>query len=67
MRKNLATNATNEELTNAADLWKQIHYLDPDLQTTEGGHRSNDGIAIMIAFLFALLLVSGLCLYLRTL
>ena len=67
MRKNLAKNATNDEPGNSANLWNEIHYLDPDLQHAERDQRSSDGIAIIIAFLFGLLLISGLCLYVRTL
>jgi hypothetical protein len=67
MRKNLARNATNDEPGNSADLWNEIRYLDPDFQRAERDQRSSVGMAFIIAFLFGLLLISGLCLYVRTL
>ena len=67
MRKNLARDAIGEEPGNSTDLWNEIHYLDPDLQRAERDQRNGDGIWIIIALLFALLLISGLCLYVRTL
>lgn len=67
MRKNLTRNATNGEPGNSTDLWNEIHYLDPDLQRVERDQRSSDGIGIVIAILFGLLLISGVCLYVRTL
>ena len=66
MRKNLTGNGTNLEPGNSEDLWNEIHYLDPDLQRAERDQRSRDGM-IIIAILFGLLLISGLCLYVRTL
>ena len=66
MRKNLTRNAINHEPGNSEDLWSAIHYLDPDLQRAERDQRSSDGM-IAIAILFGLSLISGLCLYLRTL
>jgi len=66
VRKNLTRNATNGEPGNSEDLWNEIHYLDPDLQRAERDQRSSDGM-IIIAILFGLLLISGLCLYVRTL
>lgn len=65
MRKNLARNAISEEPGNNMELWKEIHYLDPDLQHAERDQRSSDGMGIIIALLFGLLLVSALCLYVR--
>ena len=47
------------------ELWNEIHYLDPDLQHAERDQRSSDGMGIIIALLFGLLLVSALCLYVR--
>jgi hypothetical protein len=67
VRKNLTRNATNGEPGNSTDLWNEIHYLDPDLQRVERDQRSSDGIGIVIAILFGLLLISGVCLYVRTL
>jgi hypothetical protein len=67
VRKNLARDAISEEPGNSIDLWNEIHYLDPDLQRAERDQRSSDGMWIIIALLFALLLISGLCLYVRTL
>ena len=67
MRKNLTRNAINHEPGNSEDLWNEIHYLDPDLQRAKRDQRSSDGIAIAIAILFGLMLISGLCLYVRTL
>lgn len=67
MGKNLARNAISEEPGDSVDLWNEIHYLDPDLQRAERDQRNSDVMGIIIAFLFGLLLVSGLCLYVRTL
>ena len=69
MRKNSARNAISEEPGNSVDLWNTIHSLDPDLQRTarKEKERKSDGIVIVIALLFGLLLVSGLYLYVRTL
>lgn len=67
MRKNLARGAIGEEPGNSIDLWNEIHYLDPDLQRAERELRSSDGMWIIIALLFGLLLTSTLCLYVRTL
>ena len=67
MRKNLARDAIGEEPGNSIDLWNEIHYLDPDLQPAERDQRNIDGIWILIALLFGLLLTSALCLYVRTL
>ena len=67
MRKNVARNATNDEPGNSADLWNEIQYLDPDLQRAARDQRAGEGTAVIIAILFGLLLMSGLCLYVRTL
>ena len=67
MRKNSARDAIGEEPGNSIDLWTEIHYLDPDLQRAERDQRGSDGMWIIIALLFGLLLISGLCLYVRTL
>ena len=68
MRKNMARSAISEEPPgNSADLWNEIHYLDPDLPRAETDQKSSDGMAIIIAILFGFLMVSALCLYVRTL
>ena len=67
MRRNLARDAIREEPENSVDLWNEIRYLDPDLQRADIDQKGTDGMAIIIAILFGLLLISGLCLYVRTL
>jgi hypothetical protein len=67
VRKNLARDAIGEEPGNSTYLWNEIHYLDPDLQRAERDQRNSEGMWIIIALLFGLLLTSALCLYVRTL
>ena len=67
MRKNLARDAIGEEHGNSTDLWNELHCLDLDLLRAERDQRGSDGMWIIIALLFGLLLTSALCLYVRTL
>jgi len=67
VRKNLARDAIGEEHGNSTDLWNELHYLDLDLLRAERDQRGSDGMWIIIALLFGLLLTSALCLYVRTL
>jgi hypothetical protein len=67
VQKNLARDAIGEEPGNSMDLWNEIHYLDLDLQRAQRDQRNSDGIWILIALLFGLLVTSALFLYVRTL
>ena len=53
MRRNLARDAIREEPENTVDLWTEIRYLDPDLQRADIDQESTDGMAIIIAILWA--------------